>query len=72
MEKETRVYVINTNDDRVVDIEWINELSDDEFIYEAEKQGRVYSLKGFEKAFSNEEINTSTDEIRFINMNLNK
>ena len=33
---------------------------------EAEAQGRVYTLKGFQNAFNNDEINTSTDLIKII------
>jgi len=63
---ETRVYVINTNDERVEDIESISDLTNDEFMFEAEEQGRVYTLKGFQIAFNESEVNTETDIIRFI------
>ena len=63
---ETRVYVINTNDERVEDIECISDLTNDEFMFEAEEQGRVYTLKGFQIAFNESEVNTETDIIRFI------
>lgn len=62
---ETRVYVIDTNDERVDDVD-VQELTNDEFMLEAEEQGRVYTLDGFTKAFNSEEVNTSTDIIRFI------
>jgi hypothetical protein len=62
---ETRVYVIDTEDERVEDVYW-EELTDEEFMFEAEEQGRVYTLDGFAKAFNLEEINSSTDAIRFI------
>ena len=65
IEFETRVYVINTNDERVDDVD-VQELTNDEFMFEAEEQGRVYTLDGFTKAFNSEEVNTSTDVIRFI------
>lgn len=65
IEFETRVYVINTNDERVDDVD-VQELTNDEFMFEAEEQGRVYTLDGFTKAFNSEEVNTATDVIRFI------
>jgi len=65
---ETRIYVINVNDERAGDINVpLTELSDDEFMFEAEEQGKIYTLKGFEKDFNEEMINTHTDIIRFIN-----
>jgi len=62
---ETRVYVVDTEDDRMNDVYW-EELTDEEFMFEAEEQGKVYTLDGFAKAFNFEEINSSTDAIRFI------
>ena len=62
---EPRVYVIDTNDERMDDVYW-EELTDEEFMFEAEEQGRVYTLDGFAKAFNSEEVNTFTDAIRFI------
>jgi hypothetical protein len=62
---ETRVYVVDTEDDRMNDVYW-EELTNEEFMLEAEEQGRVYTLDGFAKAFNSEEVNTSTDAIRFI------
>lgn len=60
--KELRVYAVD------VDIleNYTNLITDDVFIELAEKQGTVYSLKGFELAFNYQELNTSTDIIRFI------
>ena len=65
-EKEKRVYLIDIHDIRVRDIDYINELTDEEFVFEAEEQGKVYSLKGFEKAFNLEQVNTLTDQMRII------
>lgn len=62
---EPRVYVIDTNDERVDDID-ILELTDEEFMFEAEEQGRIYTLEGFTEAFNLEEINSSLDVIRII------
>ena len=64
-EFETRVYVVDTEDERMDDVYW-EELTDEEFMFEAEEQGKVYTLDGFAKAFNSEEVNTSTDAIRFI------
>jgi hypothetical protein len=55
-EEEFKVYVINPEDERVSDISNIRDLHDDEFIFESKEQGLVYSIKGFEEAFNNEEI----------------
>lgn len=53
-----------------VDIDTIEEqtclVTDEIFMQLAEERGTVYSLKGFELAFNYEELNTSTDKIRFI------
>jgi hypothetical protein len=62
---ETRVYVVDTEDDRMNDVYW-EELTNEEFMFEAEEQGRVYTLDGFTKAFKSEDINSNTDVIRFI------
>lgn len=61
---ETRVYVINT-DIQSSNIFYQN-MTDEEFINEAELQGTVYSLEGFVTAFNNEEVNTDTDVIKTI------
>ena len=64
--KEVRVYLINLHDCRVKDMDNILELTDEEFMFEAEEQGKVYSLKGFQKAFNLEEVNIATDQMRII------
>lgn len=68
--KELRVYVINIED---VDFErqmpvntTVEELSDKDFIEIAEEQGLVYTLNGFTQAFNDQDINSSIDIIRFI------
>ena len=72
--KELRVYVINVDD---VDFEKempvntaVSELSDKKFIEIAERQGSVYTLQGFQNAFNNENINSSADIIRFIEVDV--
>ena len=51
---ETRVYVIALA--QIEDHETLDSLlvNDDAFIEEAENQGTVYTLKGFERAYNNE------------------
>lgn len=54
-----RVYVIDTtNLDK-----GFEEMSQEEFMTESERQGRVYSIKGFQRAFNEEEVNVNTDVI---------
>lgn len=69
MQQETRVYLIDTeNDNSGVDIgDWGN-LTNDQWIELAEQQGYVLSLEGFQKAFNKEEIPYST-YLRFITIN---
>lgn len=62
-EVETRVYVVDVDFTDCYAI-----LSDDEFMKLAEEQGRVYTIQGFQEAFNLEEINSSIDTIRFINV----
>jgi hypothetical protein len=62
---ETRVYVVDLGDERVDDVD-VQGLTNEEFQFEAEEQGRVYTLDGFAEAFNSEEINSNTDIIRFI------
>jgi hypothetical protein len=70
-EKETRVYVINTHDERVEDMEkGFSDLTDEEFMFEAEEQGRVYTIEGFQRAFNESEVNTEIDLIRFIEVEI--
>ena len=57
-----KVYAINISD---LDIDVLS-LTDDQFIEEAEQQGLVWSLKGFESAFNSEEV-SSQWFIRIIN-----
>ena len=65
-EVETRVYVLDQNTHDC----FVNELSDKKFITLAERDGRVYTLQGFQEAFNLEEINSSFDNIRFINITI--
>ena len=63
-EVETRVYVVDTNDNNYNG----DETSDEDFMDMAEADGRVYSLDSFQNAFNFSEVNTDIDVIRFINV----
>jgi hypothetical protein len=62
MKKEIRVYVLNCQD--ICKGHW--EFTEEEWINECEKQRGVYTLEGFQRAFNEEEINSSINVIRFI------
>ncbi len=71
MTQETRVYVIDLNNDKSeVEIGNWNNLTNEQWIDLSERQGYVFSLDGFQKAFNNEEIPYDT-YIRFITITLN-
>ena len=64
MKKEIKVYVIcvdNLKDGE----EWWN-FSNEQFMDKAEKEGRVYTLQGFESAFNGEAISEVSHIIRII------
>lgn len=66
MKAEKRVYVVD-------DLENLNDksptqLTNEEFINYAEQTGKVYTLDSFVEAFNNEEINSSCDFIRIIDI----
>lgn len=47
-----KIYLVDVNE---IDGDWEeSEKTDDEFITEAEKQGTVYTLRGFEQTFNGE------------------
>lgn len=62
--KEIRVYKINAFDFEfnTSPTQWSNE----KFIQEAEIQGGVYTLKGFEEAFNKQEVSADIDFIRIL------
>jgi hypothetical protein len=66
-DKETRVYVVDI--DQTED-EFNNVVTDDVFMDEAEKQGSVYTLNGFQEAFNNNEVSTENAFIRFIEVEI--
>lgn len=60
---KTRVYAID-----LYEIDGsVTDLSDDEFIDIAERQGKIWTLEGFEKAFNNDEVSDQWI-IRIINL----
>lgn len=61
---ETRVYVANVENYEFNDSprSWDYE----RFMSEAEIQGGVYTLNGFQEAFNDETVNSSVEFIRFI------
>lgn len=65
-QSETRVYVLDTQNISID--KGFTELTEEEWIAECERQGRVYSLQGFEIAFNEEEINTEFDVVKIINV----
>lgn len=65
--KEIRVYVLDTY---LIEEENAINYTDEQFMEQAENNGTVFSLKGFEKAFNNEELNTHVDYIRFIEVEI--
>jgi hypothetical protein len=64
MNKEIRVYVLDCQDISID--KGFTELTEKEWMDECERQGRVYTLEGFQRAFNEEEIHSSIDVIRFI------
>lgn len=58
MDKEIRVYGILYID--------ASSLTDEEFISEAERQGLVWSLKGFEQAFNQSYVSSDDMTIKII------
>jgi hypothetical protein len=64
-----RIYLVDVNkcDRDEQSFDYIN-ASDEQFIEEAENQGLVYSLRGFQDAFKNQEINTATMELMALNI----
>ena len=66
---EYRIYAIDPIEWEASDV-LIVDLTDEEFIKIAEEQGRVYTLKGFELEFNNENISDQW-YIRIIKIQLN-
>ena len=64
MNKEIRVYVLDCQDISID--KGYEELTEKEWMDECERQGRVYTLEGFQRAFNEEELNSSIDLIKFM------
>ena len=64
--KEQRVYMIDTTFDNLDIPKFDDKRTNKIFMEISEKQGNVYSLGGFTKAFNRGEINSNTDIIRII------
>lgn len=58
---ETRYYVVDLH---YSPFDGNSDIPDEEFMLEAEKQGKVYTQAKFEAAFNEEEINSSTMLLR--------
>ena len=65
-QSETRVYVLDVQDISIY--KGFEELTEEEWIAECERQGRVYSLQGFERAFNEEVVSTDFDVVKIINV----
>jgi hypothetical protein len=63
---ETRAYMIDL-DDLVLEDHTFSNMPNEEWMNIAEKQGGVYSLPGFARAYNSEELPYNTF-IRFINV----
>ena len=64
--EEKKVYMIDTTFDDLDIPKFVQKRTDKIFMEISEKQGNVYSLGGFTKAFNRGEINSNTDIIRII------
>ena len=70
MNTEFRVYCLDTQN--ISNDKGFEDLTDEEWIDECEKQGKVYTLEGFQKAFNEEEVNVSIDVVKILKMNNTK
>lgn len=72
-EVETRVYLVDVTltEEGVTDDDYL--IEDEYFMNEAERQGTVFTLTGFQSQFNDDvfKINNNTHYIRFINVPLN-
>jgi predicted RNA-binding protein with EMAP domain len=62
---EIRVYAIDTLN--VKKLDW-DDLTDEQFMDLAEKEGSVYTLESFTQDFNNSYIDSNVDKIRFISV----
>jgi hypothetical protein len=71
LKTEIRVYLINIEDEKLEDVEVIN-FTDEEFIAEAERQGKVFTLNNFQNAFNEITygVSQAVDVVRFIEVTI--
>jgi hypothetical protein len=67
--KEIRVYLVDFYNYEFDDNDSPYDFNDERFMSEAEKQGNVYSLIGFQYAYNKGDINCENSYIRIINPN---
>ena len=75
MEKEVRVYIVETFNDDIEEKIDVNNLTDDEFIELAEEQATAYSLKDFQNIWNHYSYAMANPEyscIRFIEVETQK
>jgi len=65
MTTEIRVYVVNADDENIVDF---YKTSDEEIVSYCEGTGNIYTLTGFEEAINGEELNLNNSFIRILNI----
>ena len=71
--KETRVYGISVYDEDFSEVDpggW-NSMSDEWWMEQAERQGNVWTLGGFQDSFNNENVDVYNMYIRFIETEVN-
>jgi len=66
MKTEIRVYLVDFYNYDFDDNDSPSDFSDEKFMSEAEKQGNVYSLSGFQNAYNEGDINGENSYIRII------
>ena len=64
--EETRYYMVNP--DELEEETDINNMSDEEFIEEAERQGTVYSQEGFQEGFNNDDFGSFSYFLRILKL----
>lgn len=62
--KEWLVYIINIHNNDTN--KYYRNMTDDEFIDEAESYGNIYTLSGFQEAFNTEKVYTRDEVIRIL------
>jgi len=65
---ELRFYVLDTQDISID--KGFEELTEDEWVLECERQGRIYTINGFQNAFNEEAINTIDDVLKILSVSI--